>query len=126
MRNVLPVSLIMGAIAGLLVGGFLNVFNVPVMEWAISLEEAAAESGGRRRQRSGGSGGHLQYPWECSVSDLVAGLAVLGVLYRRNFHRTVSLGTPGCAGLEYVGLGRYRRVCWASGRYPFSPRLSIP
>ena len=45
-RNILPIALIIGALAGLFVGGYLNVINVPVMEWAISLEEAAAlESG---------------------------------------------------------------------------------
>ena len=43
-KSILPVALIMGALSGLLVGGFFNVFNVPVMEWAISLEEAAAEA----------------------------------------------------------------------------------
>ena len=42
MRSVLPVSLVMGVVAGLLVGAYFNVFNVPVMEWAITLEEAAA------------------------------------------------------------------------------------
>jgi len=38
-RNILPIALIIGALAGLFVGGYLNVINVPVMEWAISLEE---------------------------------------------------------------------------------------
>ena len=38
MRNILPIALVMGALSGLLAGAFLNVFNVPVMEWAITLE----------------------------------------------------------------------------------------
>ena len=62
MRNILPIALLVGAIAGLLVGGFINVFNVPVMEWAIELEgaAAAAESAGE-----GGSGSDrfLRHDW---------------------------------------------------------------
>ena len=46
MRNILPIALIMGALAGLVAGGYLNVVNVPVMEWAISLEQAADKSSG--------------------------------------------------------------------------------
>ena len=42
MRRILPVALIMGALAGLFVGGYLNVVNVPVMECVISLEGVAA------------------------------------------------------------------------------------
>ena len=47
-NSVLPVALVMGVVAGLLVGLYFNFFNVPVIEWAISLEEAAAgpEPGG--------------------------------------------------------------------------------
>ncbi len=43
-KSVLPVALVMGVLSGLLVGAYFNVINVPVMEWAISLEEAAAEA----------------------------------------------------------------------------------
>jgi uncharacterized membrane protein YidH (DUF202 family) len=45
MKRLLLTSVIVGAIAGLLVGGFHNLFTVPVMERAIVLEEerAAAE-----------------------------------------------------------------------------------
>lgn len=46
MPRVLPIALIVGLIAGLLVGGFHNLFTVPVIERAIALEEerAAAEA----------------------------------------------------------------------------------
>ena len=39
MKRLLLTSVIVGAIAGLLVGGFHNLFTVPVMERAIVLEE---------------------------------------------------------------------------------------
>ena len=42
MSRLLAISLIFGLIAGLLVGGFHNLFTVPVMERAIALEEARA------------------------------------------------------------------------------------
>ena len=44
MSRLLTISLIFGLIAGLLVGGFHNLFTVPVMERAIALEEARAVS----------------------------------------------------------------------------------
>ena len=42
MKRILITSIIVGAIAGLLVGGFHNLFTVPVMERAIVLEEERA------------------------------------------------------------------------------------
>ena len=79
MRNILALALVMGAIAGLLVGGFLNVFNVPVMEWAIELEEAAAAADASAGEAAGiyASLGSLG----AQRVGLVLGLAVLGVVY---------------------------------------------
>ena len=42
MDRILPTALVMGLIVGLLVAGYMNIFNVPVMEWAIELEGQAA------------------------------------------------------------------------------------
>ena len=44
MKRLLVTSVIVGIIAGLLVGGFYNLFQVPVMERAIALEEERAAS----------------------------------------------------------------------------------
>ncbi len=44
MKRILIASVIVGAIAGLLVGGFHNLFTVPVMERAIVLEEERSAS----------------------------------------------------------------------------------
>ena len=79
MRSILPLALVMGAVAGLVVGGFLNVFNVPVMEWAIELEAAAAVSAASEGEATGfyASLGSLG----AQRIGLVLGLAVLGVVY---------------------------------------------
>lgn len=88
MRNILPLALVMGAFAGLLVGGFFNVFNIPVMEWAIELEEAAATDGGGPEVA-----GFYGFLGSLGVQriGLVIGLAVLGVIYGAIFTGLFSL-----------------------------------
>ena len=44
MKRLLVTSVIVGVIAGLLVGGFYNLFQVPVMERAIAIEEELSAS----------------------------------------------------------------------------------
>ncbi|MDE2780622.1 MAG: CbtA family protein [Chloroflexota bacterium] len=83
MRSILPLALIMGALAGLLVGGFMNVFNVPVMEWAIELEGAAAAAeapAGEAEEEATGFLSTLETLGAQRIG-LVLGLAVLGVVY---------------------------------------------
>jgi predicted cobalt transporter CbtA len=79
MPRVLPIALIVGLIAGLLVGGFHNLFTVPVMERAIALEEerAAPEA----------PAGAMEHEGEGAVVSLgvqrigmVVGLAILGLI----------------------------------------------
>ena len=83
MRNILPLALVMGLIAGLLVGGFMNVFNVPVMEWAIELEGAAAAAeapAGEEGEEATGFYSTLESLGAQRIG-LALGLAVLGVVY---------------------------------------------
>ena len=42
MPRILSIAVLAGLVAGVLVGGFHNLFTVPVIEQAIALEEAAA------------------------------------------------------------------------------------
>ncbi len=81
MRNILPLSLVMGAVAGLAVGGFLNVFNAPVMEWAIELEGLAA--GETSAAAASEPAGFYDFLGSLGMQriGLVFGLAVLGVIY---------------------------------------------
>lgn len=126
MRSILPVALVMGIIVGLLVGGYLNVFNVPVMEWAISLEEAAAaaEAGGNVIEEDGG----IVVSLGVQRVGMVAGLAVLGVLFGAVFtglYHLVRLASPGwnrwawstIAGL----LGFWSISLFAQLKYPLNP-----
>ncbi|MCH7663655.1 MAG: CbtA family protein, partial [Chloroflexi bacterium] len=57
MPRILKIAVISGLVAGLLVGGFHNLFTVPVMERAIMLEEerSAAESTGAAAPEEGGT-----------------------------------------------------------------------
>ncbi len=83
MRNILPLALVIGLLAGLLVGGFMNVFNVPVMEWAIELEGAAAAAeapAGEEEEEATGFLATLESLGAQRIG-LVMGLAVLGVVY---------------------------------------------
>lgn len=127
--NIMPLALIMGAIAGLLVGGFLNIFNVPVMEWAISLEEAAAAA-----DTPAGDDALAVEVGGISVSlgmqrvGLMAGMAVLGVVYAALFtglYHLVRRAAPGwnvwawavIAGL----LGFWAVSLFTQIKYPLNP-----
>lgn len=83
MRNILPLALVVGLLAGVLVGGYMNVFNVPVMEWAIELEGAAAAAeapAGEEEEEATGFLATLETLGAQRIG-LVMGLAVLGVVY---------------------------------------------
>jgi hypothetical protein len=130
MRNVLPVSLVMGVIVGLLVAGYFNVFNVPVMEWAISLEEAAAEAEGAAAEEAGTDsflGGFFETLGAQRVGMSV-GLAVAGVLFGAIFtglYHLVRRAAPGwnmwawgtIAGL----LGFWSVSLFSQIQYPMNP-----
>ena len=82
MRNMLPLALVIGLIAGVVVGGFMNVFNVPVMEWAIELEGAAAAAEAPAGEEEEATGFYATLgSLGAQRIGLVLGLAVLGVVY---------------------------------------------
>ncbi len=122
MRNVLPIALVMGALSGFLAGLFFNFFNVPVIEWAISLEEAAAsptaepEVGGisvsLAMQRIG------QIP-----ATMVAGV-LFGAIFAGMYHlvRRATLGWNTWAWATIAGLLSFWAVSMvAQMKYPPSP-----
>ena len=63
MTRVLPTALIMGVIVGLLVAAYMNVFNVPVMEWAIALEGCDIDRAGCAEQLSRRRRGSCRSRW---------------------------------------------------------------
>ena len=78
MQRVLPTAMVMGLIFGLLVAGYMNIFNVPVMEWAIELEGKAALA------EPASDEPELPLSWATSLGaqrvGMTLGLAVVGVL----------------------------------------------
>lgn len=125
MKSVLPVSLVMGVVVGLLVGAYFNVFNVPVMEWAITLEEAAAaaEAPTGEPEEEG-----IAISLGVQRIGMVAGLAVLGVLFGAVFtglYHLVRLASPGWnmwAWSSIAGfLGFWAISLFAQLKYPLNP-----
>ena len=128
MRNVLPFALVVGVAVGLLVAAYFNVFNVPVMEWAISLEEAAAEA------EAAAAGGAPEEEGGVAVSlgmqriGMSVGFVVIGVLFGAIFtglYHLVRRAAPGwnmwawavIAGL----LGFWAVSLFAQIKYPLNP-----
>ena len=126
MTSVLPVSLVMGVVVGLLVGAYFNVFNVPVMEWAISLEEAAAAAEAPAGEPEDGGG--IAVSLGVQRVGMAAGLAVLGVLFGAVFtglYHLVRLASPGWnmwAWSSIAGfLGFWAISLFAQLKYPLNP-----
>ena len=126
--NIMPLALIMGAVAGLLAGGFLNIFNVPVMEWAISLEEAAAAASPAAGNALAVEVGGISVSLGMQRIGLMAGMAVLGVVYAALFtglYHLVRRAAPGwnvwawalIAGL----LGFWAVSLFTQIKYPLNP-----
>ena len=111
MGRVLPTAMVMGLIAGLLVAGYMNIFNVPVMEWAIELEgkAALAEPAGDEPKNCR-SLGLLHLGAQRVGNDLGAGRGRRAL--RRGLLRAVLPYPPGNPGLESLGVGR---DCRAAG-----------
>jgi len=124
--RVLPIALIVGLIAGLLVGGFHNLFTVPVMEWAIVLEEerAAAEApaAGAQEEDEGGVSLGVQR------IGMVIGLGILGAIFGLIFAglyhlvRGTAAGWPPLATSLVAGaLGFWSLALFPYIRYPLNP-----
>lgn len=79
MRRLLITSVIVGIIAGLLVGGFYNLFQVPVMERAIALEEelivSVTPTGQESKEESG-----AEVPLGVQRIGMAFGTAIYGAI----------------------------------------------
>ena len=126
MTRVLPTALLMGLIFGLLVAAYMNIFNVPVMEWAIDLEGQAALAAGETDDET--------LPLDFLIGPagqrvgMTVGLAVIGVLYAAVFtglYHLMRRATPGwspwawaaVAGLlGFWGVSMYTQI-----KFPLNP-----
>ena len=126
MERVLPTAMVMGLIAGLLVAGYMNIFNVPVMEWAIDLEgkAALAEPAGDEQE--------LPLSWATSLGaqrvGMTLGLAVVGVLCGAVFSGLYYLtrrATPGWSPWAWAAiaglLGFWSVSMFTQLKFPLNP-----
>lgn len=133
MTRILPTALIMGVIVGLLVAAYMNVFNVPVMEWAIALEGCDIDRAGCAEQlASAEDEAPLPLSFLTSLGGqrigMSVGLAVIGILYGAIFtglYHLMRNATPGwnpwawaaVAGLlGFWGVSLYTQV-----KFPLNP-----
>ena len=103
MTRILPTALVMGVLVGLLVAAYMNVFNVPVMEWAIALEGCDIDRAGCAEQLAAAED---EAPLPLSILTslggqrigMSVGLAVIGILYAAIFtglYHLMRNATPG-------------------------------
>lgn len=103
MTRILPTALVMGIVMGLLVAAYMNIFNVPVMEWAIALEGCDMDRAGCAEQLAAGDDEDpLPLAYFTSLGaqrvGMSAGLAVIGILYAAVFagiYHLMRNATPG-------------------------------
>ena len=86
MTRILPTAIVMGVIVGFLVAAYMNIFNVPVMEWAIGLEGCDIDRAGCAEQLA-----NPEEEEELPLAFLITlggqrigmslGLAVIGILF---------------------------------------------
>ena len=131
--RILPTALVMGTIVGLLVAAYMNIFNVPVMEWAIALEGCDIDRAGCAEQLAAAE---EESPLPLSFLTgsagqrigMTVGLAVIGILYGAVFTGLYHLArnaTPGwnpwawavVAGLlGFWGVSMYTQI-----KFPLNP-----
>ena len=133
MTRILPTALIMGVIVGLLVAAYMNVFNVPVMEWAIALEGCDIDRAGCAEQlASAEEEAPLPLAFLTSLGGqrigMSLGLAVIGILYAAIFtglYHLMRNATPGwspwswaavAALLGFWGVSLYTQI-----KFPLNP-----
>jgi hypothetical protein len=133
MNRILPTALVMGVIAGFFVAAYMNIFNVPVMEWAIALEGCDIDRPGCAEQlAAAGEDETLPLSFLTSLGGQRVGmsiaLAIMGVLYGAVFtglYHLVRRAAPGwspwawaaIAGfLGFWGVSMYTQI-----KFPLNP-----
>ena len=133
MTRILPTALVMGLVVGLLVAAYMNIFNVPVMEWAIALEGCDIDRAGCAEQlASAEAEDPLPLAFLTSLGGqrigMSVGLAVIGILYAAIFtglYHLMRNATPGwspwawaaVAGLlGFWGVSMYTQI-----KFPLNP-----
>ncbi len=133
MVRILPTALIMGVIAGLLAAAYMNIFNVPVMEWAISLEGCEIDRDGCAQQLAAGEDEEpLPLSFVTTLGGqrigMSVGLAVIGILYAAIFtglYHLIRNATPGWSPWAWAGLagllGFWSVSMYTQIKFPLNP-----
>ena len=133
MTRILPTALLMGVTIGLLVAAYMNIVNVPVMEWAIALEGCDIDRAGCAEQLATAEDeAPLPLAFVTSLGGqrigMTVGLAVVGILYAAVFtglYHLMRNATPGwnpwawatVAGLlGFWGVSMYTQI-----KFPLNP-----
>ena len=125
MKRLLLTSVIAGIVAGLLVGGFYNLFQVPVMERAIVLEEEriASVTAGNEAQE-----GEAEVSLGVQRIGMVFGTAIFGAILGLFFsvgfvllHRAAPGWSAVWVALAVGGLGFWSLSLFPFIKYPLNP-----
>ncbi|MFQ6026102.1 MAG: CbtA family protein [Dehalococcoidia bacterium] len=125
MYRILLIAVVVGVVSGLLVGGYHNIFTVPVMERAIALEEerAAAEPPAVEAEEGGGevSLGVQRFGMAFGVAIITA---VYGLLFTGGYWltgRIVPNWHPMAIALVVGALGYWTLSLFPFIKYPVNP-----
>ena len=133
MTRILPTALISGVIVGLLVAAYMNIFNVPVMEWAIALEGCDIDRAGCAEQRAAAED---EDPLPLSFATTLGGqrvgmsigLAVVGILFGAVFaglYHLIRNATPGWNPWAWAAvaglLGFWALSMYTQIKFPLNP-----
>lgn len=128
MKRLLITSVIIGAIAGLLVGGFHNLFTVPVMERAIVLEEERAVSAHVASEDGEEEGSGAEVSLGVQRIGMVFGTAIygaiIGLFFAAGFvllHRAVPGWSIVWVAVTVGALGFWSMSLFPFIRYPLNP-----
>lgn len=126
MRRLLVTSVIAGIIAGLLVGGFYNLFQVPVMERAIALEgemAASVTSPGAEEEEAGAEVSLGVQRIGMVLGTVIFG-AILGLFFAAGFvllHRAAPGWSVVWVALTVGALGFWCLSLFPFIKYPLNP-----
>ena len=133
MTRILPTALVIGVIVGLLVAAYMNIFNVPVMEWAIALEGCDIDRAGCAEQLVAAED-EDPLPLSFLISlggqriGMSVGLAVIGILYAAVFtglYHLMRNATPGWNPWAWAAvaglLGFWGVSMYAQIKFPLNP-----
>ena len=133
MTRILPTAIVMGVIVGFLVAAYMNIVNVPVMEWAIALEGCDIDRAGCAEQLAAGEEDEaLPLAFLTSLGGqrigMTIGFAVIGILYGAIFtglYHLMRNATPGwnpwawaavAGALGFWGVSMYTQI-----KFPLNP-----